>query len=523
MNAAQTQKQPELEAPQLTSPQTAYAPEHEVLIVGSGFSGLGVAIELKRLGIHNFTILEREEEVGGTWRDNRYPGIAVDISSFVYSYSYEQNPNWSRVFAPGRELYDYARRVSCKYGLYRHIQFGVNVESARFDETRHLWEVQTSAGLKTARHLVSAPGALISPKLPDIPGIKTFQGKVMHTARWDSSYDLRGKRVAVIGTGATAVQLIPEVARQAQRLDVYQRTPIWVMAKPDGKLPMWLRNVFRWSGFAQTAIRQGFGAVTEAVMVLAIVYNKQIPGLVKAAERACLKNLYQQLPDHPDLWHKLTPQYGFGCKRPTFSNEYFSTFANDHVNLVTEGIDAVTPQGIRDRSGVEREIDVLICATGFKVFEKGNLPSFDVYGRGGLELGEYWHENRYQAYEGMTVPGYPNFYLMLGPYSLVGSSWFVMVEGNAKHIGRCLQTARKRKATSIEVRQEAHEAYFADIQRRQQHTVFLNSNCGASNSYYFDRHGDAPLVRPSTSAEMLWRARTLPMSHYHFQRNTPLP
>lgn len=520
MSVAQQNIKNEIEEQKQTPPVCASLPDHEVLIVGAGFSGLGVAIELKRLGINNFAILERENKVGGTWRDNRYPGIAVDISSFVYSYSFEQNPNWSRVFAPGSELFDYARRVTTKYGLYPHIQFGVSVKRADFDEKTHIWHLQTSKGTMTARHLVSAPGALVSPKLPEIKGMKKFRGKVMHTARWEHDYDLKGKRVAVIGTGATAVQLVPELAREVKQLDVYQRTPIWVLAKPDGRIPAWMRNLFRWSGLTQRAMRHSIGALTEAIMVMAVVYNRQMPWLVKSAEKACHKNLRKQLPDRPDLWEKLTPEYGFGCKRPTFSDEYFSTFGRDNVELVTDGIEAITEKGIRTADGREREIDVLICATGFKVFEKGNLPTFEVYGRSGNELGEFWHENRYQAYEGMTVPGYPNFYLMLGPYSLVATSWFVMVEGNATHIGRCLETARKRGATCVEIKQEAHDAYFEDILRRQQQTVFLNGNCGAANSYYFDRHGDAPFARPSSSIEMLWRAQTLPMAHYRFQRST---
>lgn len=518
MSAAPQKSLEELEHSNRPLARNAAVPDHEVIIVGAGFSGLGVAIELKRRGIDHFTILERESEVGGTWRDNSYPGIAVDISSFVYSYSFEQNANWTRVFAPGRELFDYARRVATKYGLYPHLRFGVSVDRADFDEDTHIWHLQTSQGAITARHLVSAPGALVTPKLPDIKGIGEFKGKIMHTARWEHDYDLAGKRVAVIGTGATAVQLVPELAKQVKQLDVYQRTPIWVLNKPDGRIPSWMRNAFRYSGLPQRSLRMGFGAITEAIMVMAVVYHKQMPWMVKAAEKVCLKNLRKQLPDRPDLWEKLTPQYGFGCKRPTFSNEYFSTFARENVELVTDGIESITPNGIRTADGTDREIDVLICATGFKVFEKGNLPTFEVHGRDGAELGEFWHQNRYQAYEGMTVPGYPNFYLMLGPYSLTATSWFVMVEGNATHIGRCLDTARKRNATCVEIKQEAHDAYFQNIQDRQQNTVFLNRDCGSANSYYFDRHGDAPFARPSSSVEMLWRAKTLPMKHYRFQR-----
>lgn len=493
-------------------------PDYEVLIVGSGISGIGVAIELMRRDIDSFLILERSNDVGGTWRDNRYPGVAVDITSFVYSFSFEQNPNWSRVYAPGSELYSYTRRVASKYGIYPKIRFGVSVAESSFDERNNLWKVETSQGLMTSRHLVSATGGLITPKAPDIEGIDQFQGKVMHTAQWDDNYDLSGKRVAVIGTGATAVQLIPEIAKKVRQLDVYQRTPIWVLRKLDANLPGFLRSAFRWSGLLQKGVRASTDVVTEAIMIIATVYFKKAPWLVRYFEKVGKSNLLKQLPDRPDLREKLQPKYGFGCKRPTFSNSYFSTFAKDNVELVTDSIASITESGIKTVDGKERDIDVLILATGFKVFEKGNLPTFEVKGRNNVEIGDFWDENRYQAYEGMTVPGFPNFYIMLGPYALVGSSYFVMVEGNATHLARCIETANKRQATVVEIKQEEHDRYFENVQKRQANTVFYHNNCAAANSYYFDKHGDAPMVRPSTSIEMLIRANFLPMNHYRFQR-----
>lgn len=493
-------------------------PDYEVLIVGSGVSGLGVAIELQRRGIDAFTILERAQDVGGTWRENRYPGVAVDIPSLVYSFSFEQDPNWSRVYAPGSELHSYARRLATKYGLYPKIQFGVSVDAAEFDEERHLWTLRTDKGPITARHLVAASGGLVTPKRPDIKGLDDFQGTVMHTAQWDESCDLSGKRVAIIGTGASAVQVIPEIAAQVKHLDVYQRTPIWVLKKLDGPIPGAVRTAFRWFGGLQKGARAAGDALMEAALIISTVYYKRAPWLVKFFEGVGQKNLEEQLPEHPELRAKLTPKYGFGCKRPTFSNNYFSTFARDNVELVTDSIESVTPQGIRTADGQEREIDVLILATGFKLFDKDNLPTFSVVGRKGVELGDFWDENRYQAYEGMTIPGYPNFYIMLGPYALVGASYFVMVEGNATHLARCIETAKKRDATCVEIRQEVHDRYFEDIQKRLTGTVFFNNNCGLANSYYFDKHGDAPMVRPSTSVEMLFRANFLPMKHYRFQR-----
>ncbi|MEX1664236.1 flavin-containing monooxygenase [Zhongshania arctica] len=493
-------------------------PDYEVLIIGAGISGMAAAIELKRRGIESFQILERADDVGGTWRDNNYPGIAVDIMSFVYTYSFEQNPDWSRLYAPGAELKRYMRKVACKYGLYRSTRFGVVVNSAEFDESKSLWRVNTNQGFFTARHLTSAVGSLVEPKKPTIRGIDDFQGKCMHTARWDQDYDLTGKRVALIGTGATGVQVVPEIAEQVEHLDVYQRTPIWIIPKPDARTPFWLRTLFRLSSTAQKGMRLSTHALTELVMVVGVTYFKQMPWLVRMLENVCLKNLHKQLPEQPDLWKKLTPKYGFGCKRPTFSNEYFKTFSRDNVELVTDSIDCITASGIKTKDGKEREIDVLILATGFEVFGKKSFPTYPVLGRGGIDLREYWYTNRYQAFEGLTVPGYPNFYMFMGPYALTATSYFVMAEGNAVHMARCVEEARKRGAEVVEVKQEVHDRYFEEIQKRQQSTVFLNNNCGDSSSYYFDHHGDAPLARPSTSMEMLLRAKYLSMDNYRFIR-----
>ncbi|MGB0955150.1 MAG: flavin-containing monooxygenase [Panacagrimonas sp.] len=501
------------------SSQRKGKPDYEVIIVGAGFAGMGAAIELQKNDIDSFVILERAKDVGGTWRDNRYPGIAVDISSFVYSFSYEQNPNWSRVFAPGAELQRYAQRVAAKYGIYPKTRFGVEVLKSVFDEDQHLWKVYLKDGsVLTSRFIISASGGLIAPKKPDIQGLDAFKGRVIHTGYWDDSYDFTGKRVAVIGTGATAVQMVPELARKAAQLDVYQRTPIWVLKKPDAEIPSWLRSTFRALPLAQRTVRLVADALTESLMVGAVLYNRQIPGLVRWAESAGKNNLLEQVPNDPELREKLTPKYGFGCKRPTFSNEYFKTYTRDNVELVTDPIECITEDGVRTRDGSERKIDVLITATGYKVFEKGNLPSFEVHGRDGLELGQFWEDQRYQAYEGTTVPKFPNYFGMLGPYALTGSSYFKMVENHSVHAVRCIKQARKTGNTCVEIRPGPHERYFADIQRRQQRTVFLNHSCSGSNSYYFDRHGDAPMLRPSTSAEAQWRAKHSPMSHYQFTR-----
>ncbi len=496
-------------------------PDFEVLIVGAGIAGIGVAIELMKNGIQSFALLERAHDVGGTWRDNRYPGIAVDITSFTYSYSFEQKADWSRVFAPGAELQAYVKDVAAKYGVYPKVHFGVEVDEATFDEQNHLWRLRLKDGSQlSCRYLVGATGGLITPKMPDIPGLDSFKGKRIHTAQWDESYDLTGKRVAIIGTGATAVQLVPAIAAKVGHLDVYQRTPIWLLKKADAEIPNWLKTIFARLPFVQHSLRGATDTLTELVMVCGTMYYRQAPWLVRWAEQACKQNLLEQVPNDPELRRKLTPHYGFGCKRPSFSNEYFRTFTRDNVELITDPIECITPEGIRTKDGVTRPIDVLITATGYRVFEKGNIPSFKVYGRKGQELGEFWDEKRYQAYEGVSVPGFPNYFLTLGPYSFTATSYFKTVEGAATHISRCITAARSKDADCVEIRWQPHERYFELIQRRQKSTVFLGANCAGSNSYYFDKHGDAPMLRPMTSFEALWRAQHFPLSDYRF---TALP
>jgi cation diffusion facilitator CzcD-associated flavoprotein CzcO len=491
-------------------------PDHEVVVVGAGFSGIGAGIALREAGIESFVILEKADDIGGTWRDNVYPGVAVDITSFTYSFSFEQNPRWSRLFAPGRELKAYADHCVAKYRLAPHLRLGTTVERMRFDADDHLWRIETSAGAMTARFVISGTGGLTQPKLPDLAGLGEFAGEIIHTARWPEGCDLAGRRVAVIGTGATAVQLVPEIAPSVAHLDVYQRTPIWVLPKPDREIPTWLQEVFARVPGAQRTARLCTTAATEAVMTLGIVHYRQVPWLVRACEAAGKRHLARQVAD-PAMRAALTPRYGFGCKRPTFSNDYFPALQRDNVALVTTPIRRITRDAIETRDGALRPIDTLICATGFKVYERGNLPGYELHGRGGVELGEFWEEHRYQAYQGATVPGFPNLFLVLGPYSVNGASWFSMVEAQVGHALRCIREARRRRATLVEVEREPHDAYFARILRRQQSTVFFNNDCSGANSYYFDRRGDAPFLRPSTGLEMWWQSRHFDLDHYRFE------
>ena len=489
--------------------------DYDVVVIGAGFSGIGAGIKLKEAGM-SFIILEKAEDIGGTWRDNTYPGIAVDITSFTYSFSFEQNPNWSRIFAPGNELQQYAHHCVDKYGIQSNFKFNTSVEKAVFDEEANTWSIYTEKGdCITSRYLVTATGGLTQPKLPNIPGIKDFKGKMVHTARWDHNYDLNNKRVAIIGTGATSVQLVPSIAAKVKQLDVYQRTAIWILPKPDAEIPGFLQWMFENIPGAQNSIRNLTTFITELVRVFGIVYNKQTPQLIKMIEAICLQHLKSQVKD-PVTREKLTPKYDFGCKRPSFSSEYYLSFNRDNVDLITEPIERITKDSIITSDGNQRKIDTLICATGFKVFEKGNTPPFEVYGRDGLELGDYWDKNRYQAYEGASVPKFPNMFLIWGPYTASGSSWFSMIETQVNHTMRCLKEARKRGVERIEISQKAHDDYFQEILARQQNTVFYNRDCAYSNSYYFDKHGDAPFYRPSSGIEMYIRSKIFNLDHYEY-------
>ncbi|MEU5992486.1 NAD(P)/FAD-dependent oxidoreductase [Spirillospora sp. NPDC047418] len=490
-------------------------PDHEVVVVGAGFSGLCLGIRLRQRGVRDFVILDAADGVGGVWRHNTYPGVAVDIPSTTYCYSFEPNPSWTRAFAPGAEVRAYAEHCADKYRLRPHLRLGTKVERAVFDEDADAWRVRTGRGEITARFLVAAVGPLDQPKNPDIPGIETFAGTIVHTARWDHGHELRGERVAVIGTGASGLQVIPEIASVADRLDVYQRTPIWVFPKVDFTVPRGVRALFRAVPPVQSLARLITTIASEVIMVLGIVHYSKVPFLVRATEMTCRAHLRRQVPDRR-LRRALTPRYGFGCKRPSFSNRYFPTFMRGNVELVTDRIERVTEHAIVTRDGREREIDTLVLATGFKTLEIGAMPAFPVVGLDGAELGAFWDEHRYQTYEGVASPLAPNFWLMNGPYTVTGASWFSIIEAGSTHIVRCIAEARRRRAARMVVRRRPHDDFTARMRDRMKGTILAQPSCARSNSYYFDRHGDAPYVRPESGFSVLRRSRTFDLDDYEF-------
>ena len=491
-------------------------PTYEVIVIGAGFSGIGAAIKLDEAGFGNFLVVEQSDGVGGAWHANTYPGVAVDIPSFSYSFSFEKNPGWSRIYAPGEELKQYAEHCVDKFGIRGRIRCNTTIVGADFDESKHVWTLRTGSGEElTTRYIVSAVGVLTQPKKPDIDGVDDFCGTVVHTARWDHDLQLRGKRVAVIGTGASAVQLVPSIARVVEHLTVFQRTPIWVLPKLDAPLASPVRQVLERLPLAQRPARLVSHAFVETTFVLTAHYHGSFPLLVRSGERAAHRLLAKQVHDLK-VREELTPKYGLGCKRPSISNTYLPAFNRPNVTLQTNPIARITASGVTTQAGSEHEVDVLVLATGFKVFEHGNMPPFDVRGVGGQDLEKYFDTNRYQAYQGVSVPGFPNMFSILGPYGYNGTSYFQLIENQSRHIVRALRTARRRGSTLVEVKPEANDRYFARMLKRRPRQVFFTNNCSGANSYYFDHNGDVPL-RAATSFEAFWESGHYDVNDYRFE------
>ncbi len=486
----------------------------ETLIVGAGISGICAGIGLLRKSLTSFVLLEAKEELGGTWRENTYPGVAVDIPSISYSFSFETDYPWTRHYAPGHQIQAYVKHCVQKYGVGKHIRYGSKVQRSEFNAQTNTWSTHLDTGeVIRSRYLIAATGLLSQPKLPKIPGLESFAGKSMHTARWDHDYALQGKRVAIIGTGASAVQIIPSIAPKVAHLSVFQRTATWIAPRGDFELNPSAALAPRKLPIYRTLLRF-FSELSLELLTLAIVNYRRFPFLVRGIGGVVRSGMRRQLND-PELAEKLVPNYGLGCKRPATSNTYLPTFNRDNVSLVTTKIKAITPSGVQTDDGERHEVDLLILATGFLTTEQGNGPSFQVHGLEGVELGQYWEAHRLQSYAGVSMPGFPNFFLTAGPYS-GGFNWFAMVEAHVDHILSCMEQARLQGVTRIEVRRDAHARYMSEMWARAEGTIFKDSSCQGSNSYYLDRHGDAALPLPRTPWWRHFRNKRTKTKDYDF-------
>jgi len=480
-------------------------PDFSILIVGCGFAGIGMAIRLVQSGIRSFQILERADEIGGTWRDNTYPGAACDVPSHVYSFSFEPNPDWTRVFASAQEIQGYLLRCVEKHRLQPYIQLRTEVVGARFDAAAGLWHVATGDGeTRTARLVVSAVGGLVDPAVPDIPGLRSFAGELFHTARWNHAYDLRGQRVAVIGTGASAVQVVPAIAPEVTKLSVFQRTAAWVMPKLDRPIGERARRLYRRLPLAQRLVRSVLFWLSEVRGPLVVLDS---PRLSRLPERASLRHLEKSVSD-PALRERLRPHFQFGCKRVLISNDYWASFERDHVELVTEGIAEVRSDCIETRDGRKHPVDAIILATGFALgLAKAPFP---VVGPGGRTLDEAWSRGAV-AYKGMAVAGFPNWFIIMGPNTGPGhTSVLVYTESQIEYILQVVKRMIRDDVLYLGVKPDVQDAYNAGLQRRMRHTVW-SSGC---NSWYLGADGANHALYPGFASEYCARIRRFRPTDY---------
>ncbi len=454
-------------------------PTPTVAIVGAGFGGLGLGITLKRAGIESFTILEKGDRVGGVWRDNTYPGAACDVPSHLYSFSFEPNPDWNWRFSPQAEILEYLERCVDRYGLGPHVRLGTEVARADFDEGSGRWRIETSAGARIeADVLVSAAGQLSRPATPDIEGLDRFEGPIFHSSRWDHDVELSGKRVAVIGTGASTIQIVPAIAERVRHLDLYQRSAPYVLPKKDRPYRGWEKRLFRWAPMTRRLERFRTWLVFE---VFVAAFNRFKP-LGRVAARLFERQLSEQVSD-PELKASLTPDSMIGCKRVLISPDYYLTLGREDVELITQGVRELTADGVVATDGTERKADVVVLSTGFA--SNDFLAPMEIHGLDGLELNEAWR-NGAEAYLGISVAGFPNLFIMYGPNTNLGSGSIIyQLESQMAYILDAVRTLERTGASYLAVRPQVQEKFSRELQERLSTSVWQT---GCSN-WYVDENG----------------------------------
>lgn len=505
---------------------TASIPEHHVVVIGSGVGGLCAGVRLKQAGIEDFVIIDRAADLGGTWRDNVYPGIAVDIPSVIYQYSFFRNPHWSRVFAPGDEVQAYHQRVAENFGLRPHFRFGVDVRSEEWDEEQHHWRLNLADGsVMTARFVISAIGPFFDPKESGIKGIESFKGTRVTPSQWLPEHDVRGKRVAVIGTGATGVQLSGAIADDTASLVVFQRTPVYCIPKPDFRIPAIAQWALRIPGLT-AAIE--WGALVGGSVGLWFLINT--PGVVMRplmrlfdrAGRALYGAYLRAVVKDARVARDLLPSFGPLGNRPTLNSAFPRVFNKPHCDLVTTPIDEVVPEGVRTTDGTVYEADFLITATGFDLFsEPASYKRGRVIGAEGRDLGDFFNTHGMQAYESVSITGFPNRWIIVGPYSWTGNGgWHGLADTAVTHIVRAISLARERHATRMEVRQEALDRFHQSMLRngRNLKYYFTELNRGV-RSYWKNADDDVPLLRPTTTLQARRAARSFPAVDYVYEQH----
>jgi cation diffusion facilitator CzcD-associated flavoprotein CzcO len=482
----------------------------EVLIVGAGFAGLGMGIQLAKAGLDSFLIIEKAGDLGGTWRDNRYPGCACDIPSHLYSFSFDLNPNWSRMYAPQEEIWEYLRDCAKRYAVLSHIRFGAKLEEAAWDDGDSVWRVRTSDGRQLqARVLISGMGALHAPAYPRIAGMDRFAGPAFHSAAWDTDMTLAGRHIAVIGTGASAIQFVPQIAAEAGRLYLFQRTPPWILPKTDSAIPPRWRNRFRRVPSLMRLYREW------------LFWNLEmrVPGFLGAGrialwerrlgEKMARRHLESQVAD-PALRRALTPDYELGCKRVLVSSDFYPALARPNVELVTAPIREIREHSIVTTDETERMVDVLIYATGFRATDL--LHGTSIRGRGGRDFQEAWDDFRCALW-GVTMHDFPNLFLLLGPNTGLGhNSVVLMIEAQIQYVMSCLKLMRDRGFAAMEPRAEVQRKFGELLHRRLRSTVWQAGGC---RSWYQDAEtGENPAMWPGSVVAYQRRTRKVCTSDY---------
>ncbi|GAA5099406.1 flavin-containing monooxygenase [Nocardia iowensis] len=483
-----------------------------IIIIGAGFGGLGLALELRRAGLDSFTILERAQDLGGVWRENTYPGAACDVPSPLYSWSFEPKTDWPRRFSEQRDIHEYMRGVAEKHDLVRYIRFGTEVTDAEFDEQTGRWIITTADGAQlTADVLVPAVGQLSRPAMPNIAGIDTFAGPAFHSAEWDHSVDLTGKRVACIGTGASAIQYIPRIQPEAAHLTLFQRSAAWVLPKFDTEYSSTHKAVFKY--LPPTRLAERF-AIWSFFEVLALALT-DIPAMKTPVIALADRHRVKQVSD-PELRAKLTPDYAAGCKRGLFSNEYFPALAQPNVTVETTAIEAITPTGIRTADGVEHEVDVIVYGTGFKGTEF--LAPMNIYGLGGRKLADVWGDEGARAFLGLSVPHFPNLFMMYGPNTNVGSGSIIyMLESQARYIRQVVQYLSDRPGRYLAARADAEQNWDDWLQRRLKDTPW-----NFCSSWYRNAAGRITNNWPGATVLYRWKTKTFDLGDYDEAQAEPL-
>jgi cation diffusion facilitator CzcD-associated flavoprotein CzcO len=478
---------------------------YRIVIVGSGFGGIAMAIALKKAGFTDFSILERSDDIGGVWRDNIYPGAACDVPSRLYSYSFEQKYDWSESFAPQREIHDYLRRCAEKYGVLPHIRFNTEIRSATFDEGVGSWMLNTVEGEEIEADIfISAMGLFNRFKLPDIPGRDDFTGTTFHSSHWNHEYVLDGKTVAVIGTGASAIQFVPEIAKQVERLSVFQRTPHYIMPKEKrGSSPA------ERSWFARSSLGREYERFKILLNMEKGTRRRSSIPMTEAAEQVFLRSLENQVPD-PVLRAKLTPDYHLGCKRVLRSDDWYPALQRPNVELVDTAIDSIYNTGIKTKDNKTRDFDAIIYGTGFTPTDF--LSPVQLTGLEGIELNQAWRDGA-EAYLGVTVSGFPNFFMMYGPNTNLSGSIIFMLESQSRYIVRCLRSLRRRKARYMAVNSEAQRRINEEIQKRIATTVIMDDNC---HSYFKTASGKVTTQWPGYLTEYRLRTSRVRAGDYLF-------